>query len=172
MANRARDRVAVVIGSDSDLPTIEHCLKTLEDLEVPHELRILSAHRTPDEVREFVSECESGDVAVIVAGAGMAAHLAGVVASLTTLPVIGVPMPGGAFDGQDALLSTVQMPGGVPVATVAVGKSGAVNAGVLAAEIIALSDEKVRARVRADREARREKAKATDEENRRRWPGA
>ena len=165
-----RSSVAVVIGSDSDLPTIEHCLKTLQELDIPHELRVLSAHRTPDEVREFVGECESGDVAVIVAGAGMAAHLAGVVASLTTLPVIGVPMPGGAFDGQDALLSTVQMPGGVPVATVAVGRAGAVNAAVLAAEIIALSDDKVRARVRAHREAQREKVKAKDEKNRRCWP--
>ena len=171
MRKQARTRVAVVVGSDSDLPTIEHCLEALQDLEIPHELRVLSAHRTPEEVREFVGECESGDVAVIVAGAGMAAHLAGAVASLTTLPVIGVPMPGGAFDGQDALLSTVQMPGGVPVATVAVGKSGAVNAAVLAAEIIALSDEKVRARVRMHREAGRQKVKATDEKSRRRWPG-
>jgi 5-(carboxyamino)imidazole ribonucleotide mutase len=167
-----RSRVAVIIGSDSDLPTIEHCLKTLEELRIPHELRVLSAHRTPDEVGDFVDECESGDVAVIVAGAGMAAHLAGVVASLTTLPVVGVPMPGGAFDGQDALLSTVQMPGGIPVATVAVGRSGAVNAAVLAAEIIALYDEKVRARVRAHREAQCAKVKAKDEKNRRRWPDA
>ncbi len=166
-----RDRVAVVIGSDSDLPTIEHCLKTLQDLEIPHELRVLSAHRTPEEVREFVGECESGNVAVIIAGAGMAAALAGVVASHTTLPVIGVPMPGGAFEGEDALLSTVQMPGGIPVATVAIGRAGAVNAGVLAAEIIALYDDKTAARVKAHREAQREKVKAKDEKNRRRWPG-
>ncbi len=165
-----RSRVAVVIGSDSDLPTIEHCLETLQELEIPHELRVLSAHRTPEEVREFVGECESGNVAVIIAGAGMAAALAGVVASHTTLPVIGVPMPGGAFEGEDALLSTVQMPGGVPVATVAVGKSGAVNAAVLAAEIIALYDDKIAARVKAHRERGREKVRAKDEKNRRRWP--
>ena len=169
--SQKRDRVAVVIGSDSDLPTIEHCLKTLQELEIPHELRVLSAHRTPEEVREFVGECESGGVAVIIAGAGMAAALAGVVASHTTLPVIGVPMPGGAFEGEDALLSTVQMPGGIPVATVAIGRAGAVNAAVLAAEIIALYDDKTDARVKAHREAQREKVKAKDEKNRRRWPG-
>jgi 5-(carboxyamino)imidazole ribonucleotide mutase len=167
-----RNRVAVVIGSDSDLPTIEHCLETLQELEIPHELRVLSAHRTPEEVREFVGECESGNGAVILAGAGMAAALAGVVASHTTLPVIGVPMPGGAFEGEDALLSTVQMPGGIPVATVAIGRAGAVNAAVLAAEIIALYDDKTAARVKAHRERGREKVRAKDEKNRRRWPDA
>jgi phosphoribosylaminoimidazole carboxylase PurE protein len=170
MAKR-RGSVAVVVGSDSDLPNMEPCLAALRELGVPHELRIISAHRTPDAVREFVRSCESGEVGVVIAAAGGAAHLAGVVASLTTLPVVGVPMPGGALGGVDALLSTVQMPGGVPVATFAVGRGGAVNAAVFAAEVIALSDEKVAARVRSYREALAEKVKAKDKKHRSRWPG-
>lgn len=163
--------VAVVVGSDSDLPVIESCLETLKHLEIPHELRILSAHRTPDAVLEFAKACEAGDVGVIVAGAGMAAHLAGVIAGHVQLPVIGVPMPGGAFKGQDALLSTVQMPRGVPVATVAVGKSGAVNAAILAAEILALSDDGLAERLREFRKQQSDKVLEKDAGHRRRWPG-
>jgi 5-(carboxyamino)imidazole ribonucleotide mutase len=133
-------------------------------------MRVLSAHRTPGAVREFADECSSGGVAVIVAAAGMAAHLAGALAALTTLPVIGVPMPGGPFGGADALLATVQMPKGVPVATVAVGKSGAVNAAVLAAQVVALSDAELAGRLAEYRRAQSEKALATDSELRRSWP--
>ncbi|MHC5054104.1 MAG: 5-(carboxyamino)imidazole ribonucleotide mutase [Planctomycetota bacterium] len=163
--------VAVVVGSDSDLPIIEACLETLKLLEIPHELRVLSAHRSPEAILEFAKGCEAGDVGVIVAGAGMAAHLGGVIAGHVQLPVIGVPMPGGAFNGEDALLATVQMPRGVPVATVAVGKSGAVNAAVLAAEIIALADEKVAERLRAFRKKQTEKVLEKDAGHRRKWPG-
>ncbi len=163
-------RVAVVMGSDSDLPVMEACLETLAGLALPHEMRVLSAHRTPEAVREFARECEEGDVAVVIAAAGMAAHLAGAIASQVTMPVIGVPMPGGAFGGEDALLSTVQMPRGVPVATVAVGKSGAVNAAVLAAEIIGLAEPEVAARVKDFRRKQSEKALAKDAELRRSWP--
>ncbi len=162
--------VAVIVGSDSDLPVIEACLDTLKLLELPHELRVLSAHRSPDAVNEFAKECEAGDVGVIIAGAGMAAHLAGVIAGQVQLPVIGVPMPGGAFNGKDALLATVQMPRGVPVATVAIGKSGAVNAAVLAAEIIALADDSVAERVRAFRVAQTAKVIEKDAAHRRKWP--
>ena len=162
--------VAVVVGSDSDLPVIEACLDTLKLLELPHELRVLSAHRSPEAVHEFASACEAGDVGVIIAGAGMAAHLAGVIAGHVQLPVIGVPMPGGAFNGEDALLATVQMPRGVPVATVAIGKSGAVNAAVLAAEIIALADPSVAERVRAFRKAQTAKVIEEDAAHRRKWP--
>jgi 5-(carboxyamino)imidazole ribonucleotide mutase len=162
--------VAVIVGSDSDLPVIEACLDTLKLLELPHELRVLSAHRSPDAVHEFASQCEAGDVGVIIAGAGMAAHLAGVIAGQVQLPVIGVPMPGGAFNGEDALLATVQMPRGIPVATVAIGKSGAVNAAVLAAEIIALADDNVAERVRAFRVAQTAKVIEKDAANRRKWP--
>ena len=162
--------VAVVVGSDSDLPVIEACLDTLKALELPHELRVLSAHRSPEAVHEFASACVAGDVGVIIAGAGMAAHLAGVIAGQVQLPVIGVPMPGGAFNGEDALLATVQMPRGIPVATVAIGKSGAVNAAVLAAEIIALADETVAERVRAFRVAQTAKVIEKDASHRRKWP--
>ncbi len=162
--------VAVVVGSDSDLPVIEVCLDTLKSLEIPHELRVLSAHRSPEAVHEFAKECEAGDVGVVIAGAGMAAHLGGVIAGHVQLPVIGVPMPGGAFNGGDALLATVQMPRGVPVATVAVGKTGAVNAAVLAAEIIALADDAVAGRVREFRKAQTAKVIEKDAGLRRKWP--
>ncbi len=165
-----RRRVAVVMGSASDLPVMESCLETLQALDLPHEMRVLSAHRTPEAVREFAGECEAGNVAVVIAAAGMAAHLAGVIAAHTSLPVIGVPIPGGAFGGEDALLANVQMPRGVPVATVAVGKSGAVNAAVLAAEMIALAEPEVDARVKAWRREQSEKALAADAEHRRAWP--
>jgi len=163
-------RVAVVVGSDSDIPALEPCLETLRELGQAHELRVISAHRTPEAAREFALGAEREGFGVIIAAAGGAAHLAGVLASHTTRPVIGVPVQGGALSGVDALLSTVQMPGGVPVAAVAVGKGGAVNAAVLAAEILALSDRALAARLVAYRMELAEKVKARDAELRRRWP--
>ena len=163
-------RVAVVVGSDSDIPALEPCLETLRELGQAHELRVISAHRTPEAAREFALGAEREGFGVIIAAAGGAAHLAGVLASHTTRPVIGVLVQGGALSGVDALLSTVQMPGGVPVAAVAVGKGGAVNAAVLAAEILALSDRALAARLVAYRMELAEKVKARDAELRRRWP--
>ncbi len=159
--------VAVMMGSDSDLETMQACLDVLERLGVPREVRILSAHRTPGATHAYVREAEARGCAVFIAAAGLAAHLAGTVAGLTTRPVIGVPMDGGPLRGMDALLSTVQMPGGVPVATVAIGKAGARNAGWLAAQILALSDEALAGRVaearRADSEAVLAKDRALQE---------
>jgi phosphoribosylaminoimidazole carboxylase PurE protein len=163
-------RVAVVMGSDSDLAIMESCMETLQELQIPYEMRILSAHRTPHAVGEFAASFDEKGIRVVIAAAGMAAHLAGVMAGHTTLPVIGVPMTGGAFNGADALLATVQMPRGVPVATVAVGKSGAVNAAVLAAQIIAIADPDVTARVKAHRAKQTDEVLAKDTELRRSWP--
>ena len=145
--------VAILMGSDSDLPVMQTTAEVLDSLGIPHELKITSAHRTPEETRRYVEEAERRGCRVFIAGAGLAAHLAGTVAALTTRPVIGVPLQGGPFQGLDALLSTVQMPGGVPVATVAVGKAGARNAAYLAARILALADPELDRRVRQDREA-------------------
>jgi 5-(carboxyamino)imidazole ribonucleotide mutase len=130
--------VGILVGSKSDLPVMEKCTKRLEDLGVDHELEVLSAHRTPDAVAEYVATAPRRGIKVFVCAAGMAAHLAGAVAARTNLPVIGIPIAAGTLGGFDALLSTVQMPSGVPVATVAV--NGAANAAVLAAQILALSD--------------------------------
>ena len=140
--------VGILVGSDSDLDVMKNGTAALEELGVDYELRVASAHRTPARVREYAEEAAGRGVKVIICGAGMAAHLAGAVAALTDLPVVGVPMPGGVADGLDALLSTVQMPKGVPVATVAVGKAGAVNAALLAARILALNDEGLAGRLR------------------------
>ena len=140
--------VAVVMGSDSDLPVVSETIRLLEEMGVGVEARVLSAHRTPEEVHAFASGAESRGVKVIIAAAGGAAHLAGVIASLTTLPVIGVPMETTALAGVDSFLSTLQMPAGVPVATVSIGKAGAVNAAVLALQILALSDAKLRAKLK------------------------
>lgn len=133
--------VAIVMGSKSDYETMKTACDTLNKFHIPYEMRVSSAHRTPDATAEYVKSLKERGVKVVIAGAGMAAHLPGVVASMTTLPVIGVPLQAQALCGLDALLSIVQMPGGVPVATVAVGKAGAKNAAILAAEILALSDE-------------------------------
>jgi 5-(carboxyamino)imidazole ribonucleotide mutase len=130
--------VGILVGSKSDLPTMEKCTKRLEDLGVEHELKVLSAHRNPEAVAEYVAVAPERGIKVFVCAAGMAAHLAGAVAARTSLPVIGVPIAAGTLGGFDALLATVQMPTGVPVATVAV--NGAANAAVLAAQILALSD--------------------------------
>jgi 5-(carboxyamino)imidazole ribonucleotide mutase len=148
--------VAVVMGSRSDWETMEHCVDTLRLLEIPHEVRILSAHRTPDALEEFVSDVEARGAEVFVAAAGGAAHLAGVVASKTLKPVLGVPM-GTQLGGLDSLLSTVQMPAGIPVATLAIGRAGAVNAALLAAAILARADEGLAGRLRRFREEQAQK---------------
>ncbi len=141
-------QVVVVMGSESDRPIMEEAAKILTTMGIPHDVRVMSAHRTPERVREFARTAESREIRVIIAGAGGAAHLPGVIAAQTTVPVIGVPIQGSSMMGLDSLLSIVQMPGGVPVATVAVGNAGARNAAYLAAAIIGLVDENVRARYR------------------------
>ena len=144
--------VAVLMGSDSDLPVMKNTLKVLKSLNVPYECRVTSAHRTPDATREYVQDAEARGCGVFIAAAGLAAHLAGAVAAQTTRPVIGVPLDTGPLQGQDALLATVMMPGGIPVACVAVGSAGAKNAGYLAAQILATSDLALEQRVREIRE--------------------
>ena len=132
--------VAILMGSDSDLPVMQSTLDVLKTLGVSYEVNILSAHRTPEDTKNYIVDAESRGCLVFIAAAGLAAHLAGAVAAHTLKPVIGVPMDGGPLKGMDALLSTVQMPGGVPVATVAIGKAGAKNAGYLAAQILSIAD--------------------------------
>jgi 5-(carboxyamino)imidazole ribonucleotide mutase len=143
--------VAILMGSDSDLPAMEKCCTTLEVLGVPFEVNVLSAHRTPDEVHAYVNRAEADGAAVFVCAAGGAAHLAGAVVARTLRPVIGVPLDATPLGGLDALLATVQMPSGVPVATVAIGPMGASNAAFLAARILALGDPALRARLEAHR---------------------
>jgi phosphoribosylaminoimidazole carboxylase PurE protein len=137
-------KVAVLLGSKSDEQVMAGCTDYLAKFGIPHDLRVSSAHRQPDETAAFVKKAEADGYAVIIAAAGMAAHLAGFAAAHTTLPVIGVPLEGSALNGVDALYSTVQMPPGIPVATVAIGSAGAKNAAVLAAEILALNDDGLR----------------------------
>ena len=144
-------KVGIIMGSDSDLPVVKKGTDILTALEVPFEVHVYSAHRTPEQVREFVANARANGFGVIIAAAGMAAHLAGVIAAGTTLPVIGIPCKSSALDGMDALLSTVMMPPGIPVATVAI--DGGANAALLAAEILALSDEELAAKLIAKREA-------------------
>jgi len=144
----ADTQVAVLMGSESDRPIMEEAAKILTTMGISHEVHVMSAHRTPERVREFARTAEGRGIRVIIAGAGGAAHLPGVIAAQTTVPVIGVPIQGSSMMGLDSLLSIVQMPGGVPVATVAVGNAGARNAAYLAAAIIGLVDENVRARYR------------------------
>jgi phosphoribosylaminoimidazole carboxylase PurE protein len=135
--------VAVVMGSSSDQPIMAECSRHLEFFGIPFQGFILSAHRTPDETAQFAKQARDKGIKIIIAGAGMAAHLPGVIAAHTTVPVIGVPLAGSDLNGVDALYSIVQMPSGVPVATMAIGKAGAINAAVLAAEILGISDENV-----------------------------
>ena len=142
-------KVAILMGSDSDLPIVEKGISVLDDYAIPYEVHVYSAHRTPAEAAEFVSSARSRGFGVIIAAAGMAAHLAGAVAANTTLPVIGIPISSKNTGGFDALLSTVQMPSGIPVATVAI--DGAANAAHLAAEILALSDESLTAKLESTR---------------------
>jgi 5-(carboxyamino)imidazole ribonucleotide mutase len=137
-------RVAVLLGSKSDEQLMAGCTDYLAKFGIPHDVRVSSAHRQPEETAAFVKAAEAEGYAVIIAAAGMAAHLAGFAAAHTTLPVIGVPLEGSALNGLDALYSTVQMPAGIPVATVAIGSAGAKNAAVLAAEILALNDDGLR----------------------------
>ena len=134
-------QVAIIMGSDSDLPVVEAAFPILESFGVNYTKNVLSAHRTPAEVLNLVNNAESSGIKVFIAAAGMAAHLAGVVAAHTTLPVIGIPIPSGSLNGMDSLLSTVQMPPGIPVATVAIGSSGAKNAAILAVQILATADD-------------------------------
>lgn len=143
--------VAVLMGSDSDLPTMQATLDTLTGLGVAWEVKIASAHRTPAQAKEYVQAAEARGCSVFIAAAGLAAHLAGTVAAHTIRPVIGVPMEGGPLNGFDALLSTVQMPGGIPVACVAIGKAGAKNAAYLAAQILATHDPALTARLQQER---------------------
>jgi 5-(carboxyamino)imidazole ribonucleotide mutase len=155
--------VAVLMGSDSDLPVMKAACDVLASFGINHEVRVTSAHRTPEDTSAFVKDAEERGCVVFIAGAGMAAHLAGAVAAQTVKPVIGVPIDSGPLQGIDALLSTAQMPGGIPVATVAIGKSGAKNAGYLAAQIIAVGDADLKQKLIAERasnaEAIREKNK-------------
>ena len=144
-------KVAIIMGSDSDLPVVKKGTDLLKTLEIPFEVHVYSAHRTPDQVRDFVASAKANGFGVIIAAAGMAAHLAGVIAAGTTLPVIGIPCKSSVLDGMDALLSTVMMPPGIPVATVAI--DGGANAALLAAEILALGDEELAARLQAKRKA-------------------
>jgi len=148
----AEPQVGILMGSESDRPRMEGAQQVLEELGVPSEVHVMSAHRTPDKVAAYAEGAAGRGIKVLIAGAGMAAHLAGAVAARTVLPVIGVPLDGSPLLGLDALLATVQMPPGVPVATVAVGKAGAKNAGFLAAQIIALGDETLAARLRERRQ--------------------
>ncbi len=154
--------VAILMGSDSDLPVLQAAADTLKSLGITYEMKVHSAHRTPDETHAYIKDADRRGCAVFIAAAGMAAHLAGTVAALTLKPVIGVPLAGGILDGLDSLLSTVQMPGGIPVATVAVGKAGAKNAAYLAAQILALQDPALAQKVRAEREANRAQALSKD----------
>lgn len=147
--------VGVIMGSRSDLEVMGAASELLEALKIPHEVRIVSAHRTPDEMFRYAEEAESRGLEVIIAGAGGAAHLPGMVASKTLVPVLGVPVPATLLNGMDALLSIVQMPKGVPVGTLAIGKPGAANAALLAAEIVAIKHPEVRERLRTYREARK-----------------
>lgn len=143
-------KVAIIMGSDSDLPVVEKAIDALRDFGVPYEVHVYSAHRTPVETRDFVIGAEENGFGVIIAAAGMAAHLAGAVAANTVLPVIGIPVSAKKLDGLDALLSTVQMPSGIPVATVAI--DGAKNAAILAMQILALSDKELSLKLKADRQ--------------------
>jgi 5-(carboxyamino)imidazole ribonucleotide mutase len=139
--------VAIIMGSQSDWPTLRHAAETLDALKIEYEARIVSAHRTPNRLYEFASNAKTDGFKIIIAGAGGAAHLPGMIASLTTLPVFGVPVKSKALSGQDSLLSIVQMPAGVPVGTLAIGESGATNAALLAAAVLALYDPELEVRL-------------------------
>jgi 5-(carboxyamino)imidazole ribonucleotide mutase len=149
--SKSKSLVAVIMGSKSDWETMHHSVDTLNELGIVNEHHVLSAHRTPDATADFARKAEDRGLRVIIAGAGSAAHLAGVVAGLTQLPVLGVPIPSSTLYGLDSLLSTAQMPGGIPVGTLAIGSAGAKNAALLAAAILALSDEKIRKNLEAFR---------------------
>lgn len=155
-------KVGIVMGSDSDLPIVQRAVDTLKSLDIPYEVHIYSAHRTPVEARDFAVNARANGFGAIIAAAGMAAHLAGAIAANTTLPVIGIPCKGPVLDGIDALLSTVQMPSGIPVATVAI--NGAVNAALLCAQILGVSEPSVAEKLDAKRAADAAKVLAKDRE--------
>lgn len=155
-------KVAVIMGSDSDLPVVEKCINTLKEYGVPTEVHVYSAHRTPDKVREFCSKARENNFGVIIAAAGKAAHLAGACAAQTTLPIIGIPVKSSTLDGLDALLSTVQMPSGLPVATVAI--DGAQNAALLALQILSVEDKGLAEKLNNARSAGADKVLAADRE--------
>ena len=158
--NPAAAPVAIVMGSRSDWPTMKRAAETLDALEIAHTARVVSAHRTPQRLVEFARSARDSGTRVVIAGAGGAAHLPGMIASMTPLPVFGVPVRSKALSGQDSLLSIVQMPAGVPVGTLAIGEAGAVNAALLAASVLALSDEAIAARL--DRWRERQTADVPD----------
>lgn len=150
-------KVGVIMGSISDWETMKHTCEILNELEIPFEKKVVSAHRTPDLMFEYAEQARERGIGVIIAGAGGAAHLPGMVAAKTTLPVIGVPVQSRALNGLDSLLSIVQMPGGVPVATVAIGKAGAENAGLLATQILSINDQDIANKLEKRREVMRKK---------------
>ena len=164
MASENKSLTAVVMGSDSDMPVMQGCIDTLRDFGIEPVIRIISAHRTPQVAAEFAEKASEKGIKVIIAAAGMAAHLAGSLAGRTTLPVIGVPIASGGLGGMDALLSTVQMPPGVPVATVALGKAGAKNAAILAVQILALSDENLAKKMKEFKKAQQQKTLEKDQQ--------
>ena len=145
--------VAILMGSDSDLPTVQSAIDVLKQLQIPMEVKVTSAHRTPVATHDYVVDADKRGCSVFICAAGMAAHLAGAVAANTLKPVIGIPVVSGSLDGMDALLSTVQMPGGIPVATVAIGKAGAKNAAYLAGQMMSLADAELAQRLLDDRAA-------------------
>ena len=154
--------VAILMGSESDLPVMQGASDVLSSLGIPFEMKITSAHRTPAATQAYIADAEERGCQAFIAGAGLAAHLAGATAAHTLKPVIGVPIDSGPMQGMDSLLSTVQMPAGIPVATVAIGKTGAKNAGYLAAQILALKDESLAARVKAERAQKAERVQSQD----------
>jgi phosphoribosylaminoimidazole carboxylase PurE protein len=162
--NSKNFQVSILLGSESDLETMRSCQDVLNEFGVSNDLKILSAHRTPDPLADYISISEKNGVQVFIAAAGLAAHLAGAVAARTTKPVIGVPLDASSLGGLDSLLSTVQMPGGVPVATVAIGKAGAKNAGFLAVQILALKDGELAKKIKEYREKTAEKLLAKNKD--------
>jgi phosphoribosylaminoimidazole carboxylase PurE protein len=157
-------QVAIVMGSKSDWPVLEHTVEPLKKFGIESTVRIMSAHRTPHEAAEFAENAAQNGIKIIIGAAGGAAHLAGVLAGHTTLPVIGIPVKGWALDGMDSLLATVQMPKGVPVATVAIGKAGAINAAVLSAQILALSNPELQEKLKKFKQTMAEEVRKADAE--------
>ena len=144
MSNKKNYKITIVMGSQSDYSTMKHCIKVLKILKIKHETKIVSAHRTPDRMYKFAKNAEKNNISVIIAGAGGSAHLPGMIAAITSIPVIGVPVESKKLKGLDSLLSIAQMPKGIPVGTVAIGKDGAINAALLSASIISINDKNVR----------------------------
>ncbi len=164
VVNKRAAKIAVVMGSKSDFEVMKECTKVLADFNIPHEIRVISAHRTPERAHEFSSTAEERGLQLIIAAAGKAAHLAGVLAASTTVPILGVPMTTSDLGGLDSLLSMVQMPGGIPVGTVTIGKTGAKNAALLAVAILALSDGHLRDELKAYRQRMQQEVEVADAE--------